>query len=159
MSEKSKKIIKKPNPFIYYPCLFLVELFLKFKLHTTYNRSGLEGIKEPSIVVCPHVSNIDFLLVAFCVFSSGSCWIIMLITMPIFLPLAAATGASMLLTLAALMSGVGAGYTLCFYADAVFMTTASTGVANLTIIKTVMPYAVSMTVISAVFYLAMGFIL
>ena len=100
-----------------------------------------------------------FLLVGFCVFSSGSCWIIMLITMPIFLPLAAATGASMLLTLAALMSGVGAGYTLCFYADAVFMTTASTGVANLTIIKTVMPYAVSMTVISAAFYLAMGFIL
>jgi hypothetical protein len=39
------------------------------------------------------------------------------------------------------------------------MTTAGTGVANLTIIKTVMPYAVSMTVISAVFYLAMGFIL
>lgn len=65
----------------------------------------------------------------------------------------------MILTLAALMSGVGAGYTLCFYADAVFMTTASTGVANLTIIKTVMPYAVSMTVISAVFYLTMGFIL
>ncbi|MBQ1229271.1 MAG: hypothetical protein IIX87_05275, partial [Firmicutes bacterium] len=64
MSDKSKKIIKKPNPFIYYPCMFLVELFLKFKLRTTYDRSGLEGIKEPSIVVCPHVSNIDFLLVA-----------------------------------------------------------------------------------------------
>ena len=48
MSEKSKKIIKKPNPFIYYPCLFLVELFLKFKLRTTYDRSGLEGIKEAS---------------------------------------------------------------------------------------------------------------
>lgn len=63
-STKSKKIIKKPNPFIYYPCLFLVELFLKFRLHTTYDRSGLKDIKEPAIVVCPHVSNIDFLLVA-----------------------------------------------------------------------------------------------
>ena len=100
-----------------------------------------------------------FLIVGFCVFSSGSCWIIMLITMPIFLPLAAATGASQLLTLAALMSGIGAGYTLCFYADAVFMTTASTGVANLTIIRTVMPYAVAMTVISAGFFLVMGFVL
>lgn len=97
-----------------------------------------------------------FLIVGFCVFASGSCWIIMLITMPIFLPLAAATGAPMLLTLAALMSGVGAGYTLCFYADAVFLTTASTGVANLTIIKTIMPYAVVMTAISAGFYLIMG---
>ncbi len=100
-----------------------------------------------------------FLLVGFCVFSSGSCWIIMLITIPIFLPLAVATGAPLLLTLAALMSGVGAGYTLCFYADAVFMTTASTGVANLTIIKTVMPYAIAMTVISAVVYIVLGLIL
>ena len=83
----------------------------------------------------------------------------MLITIPIFLPLAVATGASTILTLAALMSGVGAGYTLCFYADAVFMTTASTGVANLTIIKTVMPYAVSMTIISAVAYVALGFMI
>ena len=100
-----------------------------------------------------------FLLVGFCVFASGSCWIIMLITIPIFLPLAAATGASQLLTLAALMSGVGAGYTLCFYGDAVFMTTASTGVANLTITKTVMPYGAAMTVLSAGFYLAMGFLM
>lgn len=100
-----------------------------------------------------------FLIVGFCVFASGSCWIIMLITMPIFLPLAAATGAPMLLTLAALMSGVGAGYTLCFYADAVFLTTASTGVANLTIIKTIMPYAVVMTAISAGFYLVMGIVM
>ena len=83
----------------------------------------------------------------------------MLITIPIFLPLAVATGAPLLLTLAALMSGVGAGYTLCFYADAVFMTTASTGVANLTIIKTVMPYAIAMTVISAVVYIVLGLIL
>ena len=100
-----------------------------------------------------------FLIVGFCVFASGSCWIIMLITMPIFLPLAAATGAPMLLTLAALMSGVGAGYTLCFYADAVFLTTASTGVANLTIIKTIMPYAVVMTAVSAGFYLIMGIVM
>ncbi|MBR3756190.1 MAG: hypothetical protein IKK48_03680 [Firmicutes bacterium] len=100
-----------------------------------------------------------FLIVGFCVFASGSCWIIMLITMPIFLPLAAAMGAPLLLTLSALMSGVGAGYTLCFYADAVFLTTASTGVANLTIIKTIMPYAVVMTAISAGFYLVMGILM
>ena len=62
----------------------------------------------------------------------------MLITMPIFIPLAAAAGASKILTLAALMSGVGAGYTLCFYADTVFMTTASTGVGNITIIQTIL---------------------
>ena len=67
MADKSKnttkKIIKKPTPFIYSPGMFLVGLFLKFWLRTTYDLSGIKDIKEPSIVVCPHVSNIDFLLV------------------------------------------------------------------------------------------------
>lgn len=100
-----------------------------------------------------------FLIVAFCVFASGSCWIVMLITIPIFLPLAIAVGTSPLLTLAALMSGVGAGFTLCFYADTVFMTMASTGVANLTVIKTVMPYGIALMVISTAAYVVMGVVL
>lgn len=39
------------------------------------------------------------------------------------------------------MSGIGLGYSTCFYADAVFMTTAGTGVSNITIIKATLPYA------------------
>lgn len=42
---------------------------------------------------------------------------------------------------AAVMSGIALGYSTCFYADAVFMTTAGTGVANITIIRTTVPYA------------------
>lgn len=41
----------------------------------------------------------------------------------------------------AVMSGIGLGYSTCFYADAVFMTTAGTGVSNITIIKATLPYA------------------
>ncbi len=63
-SDTKKKIIKKPNPFIYYPVIFLARIFLTFKLHVTYELKALQNIKEPSIVLCPHVSNIDFLLVA-----------------------------------------------------------------------------------------------
>lgn len=99
---------------------------------------------------------LTFLVVGFIVFASRTCWIGMLITMPIFIPLAAAAGASKILTLAALMSGVGTGYTLCFYADTVFMTTASTGVGNITIIQTILPYSIIMMILSGLGYLALG---
>ena len=69
MSEKTtKKIIKKPNPFLYYLASLIIAPYLKFKLHTSYDRSGISDIETPSIVVCPHVSNIDFLLVAIALF-------------------------------------------------------------------------------------------
>ena len=69
MSEKTtKKIIKKPNPFLYYLASLIIVPYLKFKLHTSYDRSGIRDIETPSIVVCPHVSNIDFLLVAVALF-------------------------------------------------------------------------------------------
>ena len=69
MSEKTtKKIIKKPNPFLYYLASLIIAPYLKFKLHTSYDRSGIRDIETPSIVVCSHVSNIDFLLVAVALF-------------------------------------------------------------------------------------------
>ena len=69
MSEKTtKKVIKKPNPFLYYLASLIIAPYLKFMLHTTYDRSGIRDIETPSIVVCPHVSNIDFLLVAVALF-------------------------------------------------------------------------------------------
>lgn len=77
MSEKTtKKIIKKPNPFLYYLASLLVAPFLKLRLHITYDRSGIRDIKTPSIVVCPHVSNIDFLLVAIALFPHRPTFII-----------------------------------------------------------------------------------
>ena len=69
MSGKStKKTIKKPNPFLYYLACLVIAPFLKLRLHASYDRSGIRDITAPSIVVCPHVSNIDFLLVAVALF-------------------------------------------------------------------------------------------
>jgi len=99
-----------------------------------------------------------FLLVGFCVFAVGGCWVVMLIVFPIFLPLAAAAGVSQVLVTAAIMSGVSLGYSLCFYADAVFMASAGTGVSNLRIIRTVFPYSVVLTVISAAGFIAAGLV-
>ncbi len=100
-----------------------------------------------------------FLLVGFCTFAVGGCWIVMLITFPIFLSLAAATGASAVLVIAAIISGISLGYCLCFYADAVFMASAGTGISNLRVIKTVFPYAIALTLLSCIGYLAAGHLL
>ena len=102
---------------------------------------------------------VAFLLVGFTLFSVGGCWVVMLISIPIFLPLAMAIGASPVLTIAAVMSGIGMGYSLCFYADAVFMTTAGTGVGSITIIKTTIPYAIILIALTCAGYLALGFII
>ncbi|MFR5859528.1 MAG: 1-acyl-sn-glycerol-3-phosphate acyltransferase [Clostridia bacterium] len=37
---------------------------MRFKLKTRYDIKALKGIRGPAFIVCPHVSNIDFLLVA-----------------------------------------------------------------------------------------------
>ena len=58
------KNFPKPNPWIYYPASVIVRLFLRFKLKTRYDIKALKGIRGPAFIVCPHVSNIDFLLVA-----------------------------------------------------------------------------------------------
>ena len=97
-----------------------------------------------------------FLLVGFCTFAVGGCWVVMLIAMPVFLPLAASAGVSQILTVAAVMSGISLGYRLCFYADAVFMASAGTGVSNLRVIRTVLPYAAVLTVLSCVGYILAG---
>lgn len=60
----SKKIIKKPDGFIYFIAYHLVKPFLRIKCKASYDKSGLKGLKGPALVLCPHVSNIDFLLVA-----------------------------------------------------------------------------------------------
>ena len=60
---------------------------------------------------------------------------------PVFVPLALSMGVTAPVIIAAVMSGIGLGYSTCFYADAVFMTTAGTGVSNITIIKATLPYA------------------
>lgn len=97
-----------------------------------------------------------FLLVAATVFAVGSCWVVMTLAIPVFLPLAASVGLPAPVIVAAIMSGVSLGYSTCFYADAVFMTTAGTGVSNITIIKTTAPYAAVGAVVAVIGFLLCG---
>ena len=68
MKKSKNNKIKKPNPFIYYLAFLIIAPFFKFKLKTTYDLSGIKDIKGPAILMCSHVSNIDFFLVALALF-------------------------------------------------------------------------------------------
>ena len=88
----------------------------------------------------------------------GGCWAVMTIAVPVFLPMGAAAGVSAPLMIAAVMSGITLGYSLCFYADAVLMTTAGSGVSNITTIKATTPYAIGVAAVSAVGLLLCGLV-
>ena len=99
-----------------------------------------------------------FVLVGLVVFSVGTCWVVMTITFPIFMPLALACGVPASLMIGALMSGISLGYNLCFYSDATFMTAAGSGVSNVTIARTALPYALSAAFLAAIGFLIFGMI-
>ena len=110
------------------------------------------GGAVPSWLIAP----MAFLLVALTVFAVGSCWAVMTIAFPVFIPMGLAAGVAPSLMIAAVMSGVTLGYSVCFYADAIFMTTAGTGVSNITIVRSTLPYAAVVTVLSAAALLVAG---
>ena len=99
---------------------------------------------------------VTFLLVGLTVFAVGGCWVVMTIAMPVFIPLALSVGVAAPVAVAAVMSGIALGYSLCFYADAVFMTTAGTGVSNITIIRATTPYAIGGGVLAVIGFILVG---
>lgn len=100
-----------------------------------------------------------FIIMGFTTFATGGCWVMQVIAVPIFIPIALATGVPTELIIAPMMSGVTMGYGCCFYADSVFMAAAGTGVSNLRIIKTTLPYALGTVVVTALGYLIVGTLL
>jgi len=102
---------------------------------------------------------IAFVLVSFTTFATGGCWVMQIICIPILIPMALASGVPVHLMISTIMSGVTMGYCLCFYADAVFMTSAGTGVSNMRIIKTSAPYALGAAAVAAIGYLTCGLVM
>ncbi len=110
------------------------------------------GSTVPAFLVPP----LAFLLVGLTVFAVGGCWVVMTIAIPVFVPLALSMGVAAPVIIAAVMSGIALGYSTCFYADAVFMTTAGTGVSNITVIKSTLPYAIGVSVLTIIGFLLCG---
>lgn len=101
---------------------------------------------------------IAFLSVALITFFAASFWALIVISFPIFLPMALQMGINPALVTAAVMSGVALGSQACLYSDAIFMVAAGTEVPNEVQFKTVLPYvAVGAAAAEGLFILA-GFI-
>ncbi len=99
-----------------------------------------------------------FIVVALVAFAAASFWVLIIITVPIFIPLSVSMGVDPAIIVAGIMSGVAFGSKFCFYSDAVFMTSAGTGVSNMTQIKAVAPYVLGSAVLATLFYLVVGFV-
>ena len=101
---------------------------------------------------------LTFITVAFATFATSGYWIMQVLSIPIFIPLAFTMGINPAIIIAAIMSGVTCGCNCCFYADPIFMTSAGTGLSNMKIVKTTAPYAIFAAVLTAIGYLIIGFI-
>ena len=97
-----------------------------------------------------------FFIVAFTTFATSGYWVVQVITIPIFIPLAATTGLNPSIVIAAIMSGATFGGILCFYSDIVFMTAAGTGVANIRQIKVAAPYVLGTMLLAAICFVIVG---
>ena len=67
-ARQGAKKIGKPNAPLYYLLCFIVGLYFRLRLHTRYDRTAIRGLKGPALIVCPHISNMDFILVALALF-------------------------------------------------------------------------------------------
>ncbi len=99
-----------------------------------------------------------FLLVALATFATAGYWSMQVISVPIFLPLAAALGVDPSVIVAAIMSGVTFGCCYCFYSDNIIMTAAGSQVATFKQTKTSTTYVVPCAIISFILYLIVGFV-
>lgn len=103
--------------------------------------------------------SITLLVVAFLGFTTGNYWGTMGITLPIILPLAQMAGVEIALVLGAMVSGGVFGSHVCFFGDAVTLTSASTQVDNISQIKVSLPYALLGLFISFFIFLGLSLIM
>lgn len=101
---------------------------------------------------------LSFVIVGLIAFAASSFWILILITVPIFVPLSVSMGVDPALVIAGIMSGVAFGSKFCFYSEAVFMTSAGTGISNMTQIKAVAPYVLGSAAIACILFIVAGFV-
>ena len=100
---------------------------------------------------------ITFVIVSALSFVTGSCWGIPGICTPILVPLAVATGANMILVLAAIVSAGTFGSHACFYSDATVITSITCGIDNMDHAKTQIPYAMIAFAVTCIGYIIVGF--
>ncbi|MBQ2641984.1 MAG: hypothetical protein IJG15_08315 [Lachnospiraceae bacterium] len=102
---------------------------------------------------------IIFLVVSVLTFATSSTWGISTIVIPIIIPLGAAVGANMILTMAAILSGSTFGSHACFYSDATVLASAAARIENMEHAFTQIPYSLIGAAITCVCLLVSGYVM
>lgn len=133
-------------------------------LFAFYMKQACADIHLPEYVVgkcLPYVSGtffpvVAFILVSVLAFVTGDSWGVPAICVPIIMPLGAACGANVLLTMGAVVSGGVFCSHACFYSDATVLTSTCCEMDAMNHARTQLPYALIAFVISIIMYLVFG---
>lgn len=102
---------------------------------------------------------IAFVLIGLVCFATGNIWSIPAVCTPIILPLAASSGASIPLTLGAIISAACFGAQACFYSDVTLLSASACRINNVDYAVAQLPYVGIVTGISFILYLIAGFVM
>lgn len=134
---------------------------------STFLRNAMLLIGLPDYVIevaSPYMSPnllpaVGFVVICAVVFVTGSIWSIPAVTTPILVPLAAAVGASIPLTLGAIISAAVFGAHACFYADVTILSSAACRINNMDKALAQLPYALICGIITLIMLIVAGFVL
>lgn len=102
---------------------------------------------------------VAFLLLAVLAFVTGSNWGMSAVVIPILMPMCAALHGSVVLTMAAIISGGAFGSHACFYTDATVLSSNSAGIDNMEHALTQWPYVFVSAALSTLAFLAAAFVM
>ena len=130
-------------------------------------RTGANEIGMPQYVieaVSPYMSAallpvITFITVAALAFLTSGIWALPAVITPIVLPLAAAVGTDIPMTMGAIISGAVFGAHACFYADVTVLTSAAAKIDNMEHCFTQLPYCLMGGTLAALGFVAAGFLM
>ncbi|ACV22765.1 Na+/H+ antiporter family [Slackia heliotrinireducens] len=129
------------------------------------NSINLIGLPDYLIEVAAPFMNaawlpaIAFVLIGLVCFATANIWSIPAVCTPIILPLAAATGASIPLTLGAVISAACFGAQACFYSDVTLLSASACRINNVDYAVAQLPYIGIVTAITLVMYIVAGFVM
>jgi Na+/H+ antiporter NhaC len=102
---------------------------------------------------------ISFLLIGLVCFATGNIWSIPAVCTPIILPLAASCGASIPLTLGAIISAACFGAQACFYSDVTLLSASACKINNVDYAVAQIPYIAIVTGLSFIGFVIGGFVM
>ena len=132
-----------------------------------FYRNSMDLIGMPNYVievVGPMMSGallpaVAFVAIGLLCFATSNIWSIPAVTIPIVVPLAVSVGASLHLTLGAVISAAVFGAQACFYSDVTLLSSSACKINNLDYAVAQLPYIGIVSAITFVAYLAAGFIM